>query len=245
MYLMCVTPAPGETLTANNCADPVTVEVGTVDLSYSMTISPTSTTAGGTVNVSGTVRNGGTIKSSAGVFVYGYLDSNDDPVFQGREYFLGLGAGATTRISATAEAPAGRRPVRVLRLPVVGTRRIRLRLGDLDRPAVGRCVECAGRRQHGVLMFRPMCASSASPASTPGILRIFGSGRPCRQRASRDGLAVDDLLGRPLRAPRLQRGGPAVPGIPDQGLRFCALEHHRADVRVGCDIARGYRYVGR
>ena len=104
-YLMCVTAAPGETLTANNCADPVTVEVGTVDLSYSMTISPTSTTAGGTVNVSGTVRNGGTIKSSAGVFVYGYLDSNDDPVFQGREYFLGLGAGATTRISATAEAP--------------------------------------------------------------------------------------------------------------------------------------------
>ena len=104
-YLMCVTPAPGEELTANNCAAPVTVEVGTVDLSYSMTISPTSTTAGGTINVSGSVRNSGTLKSSAASFVYGYIDQNEDPVFQGREYLLALRPGTSTRINARAEAP--------------------------------------------------------------------------------------------------------------------------------------------
>ena len=105
-YLMCVSAAPGETLTKNNCAEPVTVDVGVVDLDYSMSLSSNSVLSGASLGISGVVSNRGTIASSSGRLVFGYLDSADDPVFSGSGSFLALGAGSSTDVEITVEAPS-------------------------------------------------------------------------------------------------------------------------------------------
>ena len=58
-YRACVSSALGETLTENNCSETVTVEIGVVDLQFSMSLSSSSVQAGAEVEIEGVVRNVG------------------------------------------------------------------------------------------------------------------------------------------------------------------------------------------
>ena len=74
-YRACVSATPGETLTENNCSETVTVEVGVVDLQFSMSLSTYSAGAGAEVTITGVVQNRGTIGSSAGQLYFVTRDS--------------------------------------------------------------------------------------------------------------------------------------------------------------------------
>ena len=105
-YRACVSSALGETLTENNCSETVTVEVGVVDLQFSMSLSPSSAQAGGEVEIEGVVHNRGTIASSAGQLLFVTRDSAGELDFVGRHFFQTLEAGSSVTFETTFEAPA-------------------------------------------------------------------------------------------------------------------------------------------
>ena len=107
-FRACVSAAPGETLTKNNCSAPVSVDVGVVDLQFSMTLSPSSVRAGDDVAIRGTVRNRGSIASSAGRVAFVTLDDAGDVEIVGSGSFSTIEAGSSktfeTVFAATSAA---------------------------------------------------------------------------------------------------------------------------------------------
>ena len=105
-YRACVSPAVGETMTENNCSETVTVEVGAVDLRFSMSLSASSVAAGAEVEIEGVVRNRGTLPSSAGRVYFGTWDSEGEVESFGSHLFQTLDAGSSVTFETTFEAPA-------------------------------------------------------------------------------------------------------------------------------------------
>ena len=104
-YRACVSSALGETLTENNCSETVTVEVGVVDLQFSMSLSTYSALAGAEVTIEGVVRNRGTLPSSAGLLRFVTRDSAGEFDFLGSHFFQTLKAGSSATFETTFEAP--------------------------------------------------------------------------------------------------------------------------------------------
>ena len=104
-YRACVSSALGETLTENNCSETVTVEVGTVDLQFSMSLSQSSVQAGAEIEVEGVVRNRGNIASSAGRLHFVRRDSEGEFDWFDRHLFQTLAPGASVTFETTVEAP--------------------------------------------------------------------------------------------------------------------------------------------
>ncbi len=104
-FRACVSAAPGETLTKNNCSAPVSVDVGVVDLQFSMTLSPSSVRAGGRVTIRGTVRNRGSIASSAGRVAFVTLDAGDIEIV-GVRSFSTIEARSSKTLETVFEAPS-------------------------------------------------------------------------------------------------------------------------------------------
>ena len=104
-YRACVSSALGETLTENNCSETVTVEVGTVDLQFSMSLSQSSVQAGAEIEVEGVVRNRGNIASSAGRLHFVRRDSEGELDWFDRHLFQTLAPGASVTFETTVEAP--------------------------------------------------------------------------------------------------------------------------------------------
>ena len=105
-FRACVSAAPGETLTKNNCSDPVSVDVGVVDLQFSMTLSPSSVRAGDDVTIRGTVRNQGSIASSAGRVGFLTYDAAGDVEVVGFRSFSTIEAGSSKTFKTVFEAPS-------------------------------------------------------------------------------------------------------------------------------------------
>ena len=105
-FRACVSAAPGETLTKNNCSDPVSVDVGVVDLQFSMTLSPSSVRADDDVTIRGTVRNRGSIASSAGRVAFVTRDDAGDIEIVGFRSFSTIEAGSSKTFETVFEAPS-------------------------------------------------------------------------------------------------------------------------------------------
>ena len=105
-YRACVSSTWGETLTENNCSETVTVEVGVVDLQFSMSLSTYSALAGAEVTIEGVVRNRGTIGSSAGALRFYARDSAGEWDQFGSHFFQTLAAGSSATVETTFEAPS-------------------------------------------------------------------------------------------------------------------------------------------
>ena len=105
-YRACASRAPGETLIKNNCSEPVNIDVGVVDLRFSMSLSPSSVQAGAEVRIQGAVRNHGTLRSSAGRIMFVKQDSNGDPELVGSGSFSALEPGSSRTFETTFDAPA-------------------------------------------------------------------------------------------------------------------------------------------
>ena len=104
-YLACVSSTWGETLTENNCSETVTVEVGVVDLRFSMSLSTYSVQAGAEVTIQGVVRNRGTIGASTGRLAFVTRDSAGEFDLFGSHFFQTLAAGSSATFKTTFEAP--------------------------------------------------------------------------------------------------------------------------------------------
>ncbi len=104
-YRACVSSTWGETLTENNCSETVTVEVGVVDLQFSMSLSTYSALAGAEVTIEGVVRNGGTIGASAGRLLFLARDSEGEWDLFGSHFFQTLAAGSSATFETTFESP--------------------------------------------------------------------------------------------------------------------------------------------
>ena len=104
-YRACVSSSPGETLTENNCSETVTVEVGVVDLQFSMSLSTYSALAGAEVTITGVVRNRGTIGASAGRLRFWARDSAGEFDRIGYHLFQTIAAGSSATFETTFEAP--------------------------------------------------------------------------------------------------------------------------------------------
>ena len=104
-YRACVSSTWGETLTENNCSETVTVEVGVVDLQFSMSLSTYSVQAGAEVEIKGVVRNRGTLPSSTGRLHFVTRDSEDEFDWFGYHFFQTIKAGASATFKTTFEAP--------------------------------------------------------------------------------------------------------------------------------------------
>ena len=105
-YRACVSFAPGETLTENNCSETVTVEVGVVDLQFSMSLSTYSALVGAEVTIEGVVRNLGTIGASAGYLRFFARDLEGEWDRIGSHFFQTLAAGSSATFKTTFEAPS-------------------------------------------------------------------------------------------------------------------------------------------
>ena len=105
-YRACVSSALGETLTENNCSETVTVEVGTVDLQFSMSLSATSVQAAANVTIKAEVSNRGTIASSVGVLSFFARDAEGEWNRIDRHIFQSIGARRSVTYETTFEAPA-------------------------------------------------------------------------------------------------------------------------------------------
>ena len=105
-FRACVSNAPGETLTKNNCAEPVSVDVGVVNLQFSMTLSPLSVVAGAEVVIQGTVRNRGSIASSAGRVAFVTLDDAEDVEVIGFRLFSMIEASSSKTYEMGFAAPS-------------------------------------------------------------------------------------------------------------------------------------------
>ena len=105
-YRACVSSVLGETLTENNCSETVTVEVGVVDLQFSMSLSTYSVQAGAEVEIKGVVRNRGTLPSSTGRLHFVTRDSEDELDWFGYHFFQTIKAGASATFETTFEAPS-------------------------------------------------------------------------------------------------------------------------------------------
>ena len=104
-YRACVSDALGETLTENNCSEPVTVDAGTVDLEFSMSLSRSSVQAGAEVEIKGTVRNRGTIQSGVGELVFAVRDPDGEVEVVDRHLFQTIAAGRSASFTTAFEAP--------------------------------------------------------------------------------------------------------------------------------------------
>ena len=104
-YRACVSSTWGETLTENNCSETVTVDIGVVDLRFSMSLSPSSTLAGEDVTIDGIVRNRGTISASTGRMHFVTRDSAGEWDEIGSHFFQTLAAGSVKTFETTFEAP--------------------------------------------------------------------------------------------------------------------------------------------
>ena len=96
----------GETLTENNCSETVTVEVGVVDLQFSMSLSTYSALVGAEVTIEGVVRNRGTIGASAGYLRFFARDLEGEWDRIGSHFFQTLAAGSSATFKTTFEAPS-------------------------------------------------------------------------------------------------------------------------------------------
>ena len=106
-YRACVSSVLGETLTENNCSETVTVEVGVVDLQFSMSLSTYSVQASAEVEITGIVQNRGTLPSSTGrLFFFAPNAAGDDTEQLGSEFFQTLGAKSSETFEMTFEAPS-------------------------------------------------------------------------------------------------------------------------------------------
>ena len=104
-YRACVSATPGETLTENNCSEAVMVEVGVVDLQFSMSLSTYSAGAGAEVTITGIVYNRGTIGSSAGALRFFARDSAGEWDRFGSHFFQTLAAGSSVTFETTFTTP--------------------------------------------------------------------------------------------------------------------------------------------
>ncbi len=105
-YRACVSFAPGETLTENNCSETVTVEVGVVDLQFSMSLSTYSALASAEVTITGVVRNRGMLPSGAGQLLFVTRDSAGELDWFGPHLFPTIAAGTSATFETTFEAPS-------------------------------------------------------------------------------------------------------------------------------------------
>ena len=105
-YRACVSSTWGETLTENNCSETVTVEVGVVDLQFSMSLSTYSALAGAEVTIEGSCGNRGTIGASAGELRFFARDSEGEWDRIGSHFFQTLAVGSSATFETTFEAPS-------------------------------------------------------------------------------------------------------------------------------------------
>ena len=105
-YRACVSSTWGETLTENNCSETVTVEVGVVDLQFSMSLSTYSALVGAEVTIEGVVRNRGTIGASTGDLRFFARDLEGEWDRIGSHFFQTLAAGSSATFKTTFEAPS-------------------------------------------------------------------------------------------------------------------------------------------
>ena len=108
-YRACVSDAPGETLVKNNCSASASVDVGVVDLQFSMTLSPLSVVAGGDVVIAARVSNPGSLASSAGRVAFVTLDDAEEVEVLGFGSFSRVSAGSSRsfQVAFTASSVAG------------------------------------------------------------------------------------------------------------------------------------------
>ena len=105
-YRACVSSSPGETLTENNCSETVTVEVGVVDLQFSMSLSTYSALAGAEVTIEGVAHNRGTLPAHASQMHFVTLDSASELDWFGLHFFQTIAAGSSATFETTFEAPS-------------------------------------------------------------------------------------------------------------------------------------------
>ena len=105
-YRACVSSSPGETLTENNCSETVTVEVGVVDLQFSMSLSTYSALAGAEVTIEGVAHNRGTLPAHASQMHFVTLDSASELDWFGSHFFQTIAAGSSATFETTFEAPS-------------------------------------------------------------------------------------------------------------------------------------------
>ena len=107
-YRACVSSTWDETLTENNCSETVAVEVGVVDLQFSMSLSTYSALAGAEVTISGVVYNRGTLPSGYARLSFATQDTAGETDWFGRHHFaLTAGSSETFQTTLTAPAEAG------------------------------------------------------------------------------------------------------------------------------------------
>ena len=105
-YRACVSSTWGETLTENNCSETVTVEVGVVDLQFSMSLSTYSALAGAEVTITGVAHNRGTLPAHASQMHFVTLDSAGELDWFDSHFFQTLAAGSSATFETTVEAPS-------------------------------------------------------------------------------------------------------------------------------------------
>ena len=103
-YRACVSSTWGETLTENNCSETVAVEVGVVDLQFSMSLSTYSALAGAEVTISGVVYNRGTLPSGYARLSFATQDAAGETDWFGQHRFT-LTAGSSETFKTTFESP--------------------------------------------------------------------------------------------------------------------------------------------
>ena len=104
VYRACVSAAPGEMLIENNCSGTVTVDVGVVDLEFSMSLSTYSIEADEEVVIKAVVRNRGTLPAHANWLGFYALDNEWERI--GWHSFQTLRAGSSMEFETTFEAPS-------------------------------------------------------------------------------------------------------------------------------------------
>ena len=105
-YRACVSSTWGETLTENNCSATVTVDIGGVDLQFSMSLSTYAATAGAEVTMTGVVRNRGTLPAHAGRLLFVTRDAAGELDLFGWHFFQTLTAGSSETFRTTFTAPS-------------------------------------------------------------------------------------------------------------------------------------------
>ena len=104
-YRACISATPGETLTGNNCSEDVTVDVGTVDLRVSISLSRYSVSPGEVITIRGAVRNRGTAGSGVWRLVFWFRDGEDEWSQIGYRQYQALEAGASVTAETSFNAP--------------------------------------------------------------------------------------------------------------------------------------------
>lgn len=106
VYRACVSTTAGEILTENNCSEDVTIDVGTLDLRVSLSLSRNSVRPGEPITVRGTARNYGTLDVGVGVVILSVRDLEGEWDRFRRYLFPGLRPGQSASVEERIEAPS-------------------------------------------------------------------------------------------------------------------------------------------